>query len=217
MTSGSGPASTGDQLEQSDVDLLILGAGPAGTSAAIRARQRGLSVLIADKAAFPRDKICGDGLTTNALRYLRLLGVDVTSLSSSAAVGSVLLRSPSGREVSLELPSSDGSYAVVTMRRELDNALFQHAVAAGAASLERASIVATVLMPMYYRLNLTSIYGFNKHLQLQYRGRLDSSGRAPAAPDVRRELVDAMRLIAATGNGPAEQVASMGCSIKWRS
>ena len=142
MTSGSGPASTGDQLERTDVDLLIVGAGPAGTSAAIRARQRGLSVLIADKAAFPRDKICGDGLTTNALRYLRLLGVDVTSLSSSAAVGSVLLRSPSGREVSLELPSSDGSYAVVTMRRELDNALFQHAVAAGAASLERASIVA---------------------------------------------------------------------------
>ncbi|MBL0208051.1 MAG: thioredoxin family protein [Propionivibrio sp.] len=59
-------------------------------------------------------------------------------------------------------------------------------------------------------------FGFNKQLHLQYRGRLDSSGRAPAAPDVRRELVDAMRLIAATGNGPAEQVASMGCSIKWR-
>jgi peroxiredoxin len=59
-------------------------------------------------------------------------------------------------------------------------------------------------------------FGFNRDLELQYRGRLDASGRAPAAPDVRRELLEAMRQIAATGNGPREQVASMGCSIKWR-
>jgi len=59
-------------------------------------------------------------------------------------------------------------------------------------------------------------FGFNQDLELQYRGRLDASGRAPAAPDARRELVEAMRQIAASGHGPAEQVASMGCSIKWR-
>lgn len=59
-------------------------------------------------------------------------------------------------------------------------------------------------------------FGFNQDLELQYRGRLDSSGRAPAAPDAQRELIDAMRQIAASGHGPAEQEASMGCSIKWR-
>ncbi|MBI4740454.1 MAG: thioredoxin family protein [Betaproteobacteria bacterium] len=59
-------------------------------------------------------------------------------------------------------------------------------------------------------------FGFNRDLELQYRGRLDASGRAPAAPDVQRELVDAMRQIAETGQGPREQIASMGCSIKWR-
>jgi peroxiredoxin len=59
-------------------------------------------------------------------------------------------------------------------------------------------------------------FGFNKDLELQYRGRLDSSGREPAAADVRRELFDAMVQIAETGRGPAEQVASIGCSIKWR-
>jgi peroxiredoxin len=59
-------------------------------------------------------------------------------------------------------------------------------------------------------------YGFNQDLELQYRGRLDASGRAPAATDARRELVDAMRQIAVSGHGPAEQAASMGCSIKWR-
>lgn len=59
-------------------------------------------------------------------------------------------------------------------------------------------------------------FGFNSKLELQYRGRLDSSGIAPASPDAKRELMEAMKLIAATGNGPVEQVASIGCSIKWR-
>jgi len=59
-------------------------------------------------------------------------------------------------------------------------------------------------------------FGFNSALQLQYRGRLDAGGRLPAPPDARRELVEAMRLIAASGCGPREQNASIGCSIKWR-
>ncbi|NJA89836.1 thioredoxin family protein [Rhodocyclus tenuis] len=59
-------------------------------------------------------------------------------------------------------------------------------------------------------------FGFNHALALQYRGRLDASGRAPAAPGGRRELFEAMRAVALTGEGPVEQVASIGCSIKWR-
>lgn len=58
-------------------------------------------------------------------------------------------------------------------------------------------------------------FGYNAELELQYRGRLDASGRTPAAPDVPRELLQAMRLIAETGQGPVEQTPSMGCSIKW--
>ena len=59
-------------------------------------------------------------------------------------------------------------------------------------------------------------FGFNADLELQYRGRIDSSGRQPAAPDTRRELLEAMLQVAETGAGPREQTASMGCSIKWR-
>ncbi len=59
-------------------------------------------------------------------------------------------------------------------------------------------------------------FGFNASGELQYRGRLDSSGRSPATPETRRELVDAMRLIATTGRGPEEQIASIGGSIKWK-
>ncbi|MFZ1726271.1 MAG: thioredoxin family protein [Albidovulum sp.] len=58
-------------------------------------------------------------------------------------------------------------------------------------------------------------FGFNAQLGLQYRGRLDASGRQ-AVPDARRELFEAMRQVAETGKGPDEQVASMGCSIKWK-
>ena len=60
-------------------------------------------------------------------------------------------------------------------------------------------------------------FGYNSRLELQYRGRLDASGRQPAPPGVPRDLFEAMRLIADTGQGPAKQIASMGCSIKWRS
>lgn len=60
-------------------------------------------------------------------------------------------------------------------------------------------------------------FGYNARLELQYRGRLDSSGRTAATSDARRELYEAMVQIAETGHGPRAQIPSMGCSIKWRS
>ncbi|MGE5471224.1 MAG: thioredoxin family protein [Bacteroidota bacterium] len=59
-------------------------------------------------------------------------------------------------------------------------------------------------------------FGFNGQLELQYRGRLDASGRNPAPADARRELFEAMAGVARTGAGPREQTPSIGCSIKWR-
>lgn len=58
-------------------------------------------------------------------------------------------------------------------------------------------------------------FGFNANLELQYRGRLDAS-RKDSVPDAPRDLFNAMVDIARTGKGPAEQIASMGCSIKWK-
>lgn len=59
-------------------------------------------------------------------------------------------------------------------------------------------------------------FGYNTRLELQYRGRLDASGRNPGPAETKRELFEAMRQIAQSGCGPAEQVASIGCSIKWK-
>ena len=58
-------------------------------------------------------------------------------------------------------------------------------------------------------------FGFNAKDELQYRGRLDAS-RRELVPDARRDLFEAMKQIAETGQGPAEQIPSMGCGIKWR-
>ena len=59
-------------------------------------------------------------------------------------------------------------------------------------------------------------FGFNGQLELQYRGRLDESRKETAPDNVRRDLFEAMRQVAKTGHGPADQIPSMGCSIKWK-
>ncbi|MDH4133543.1 MAG: thioredoxin family protein [Gammaproteobacteria bacterium] len=58
-------------------------------------------------------------------------------------------------------------------------------------------------------------FGYNKGLQLQYRGRLDESRKEPV-PNAKRDLFEAMKQVALTGEGPREQIPSMGCSIKWK-
>ncbi|RWO89324.1 thioredoxin family protein [Mesorhizobium sp.] len=59
-------------------------------------------------------------------------------------------------------------------------------------------------------------FGFNSELGLQYRGRLDASRREAEAPGLRRNLLEAMKQVARTGDGPLDQIASIGCSIKWK-
>ena len=59
-------------------------------------------------------------------------------------------------------------------------------------------------------------FGYNSDFELQYRGRLDASRKEAAPADTRRDLFEAMKLIAETGRGPQQQIPSMGCSIKWK-
>jgi geranylgeranyl reductase family protein len=112
-------------------DVLVVGAGPAGSTAATLLARAGRSVTVIDKAVFPRDKCCGDGLTTLALRELEVLGLQPAMVPNWKSVDAAWLRSPSGREVRVPLPS-DGIFAATTPRRELDAALLALAVEAGA-------------------------------------------------------------------------------------
>ena len=88
--------------------------------------------MIVDKARFPRDKCCGDGLTTLALRELEALGLTPSMVPTWNSVDAAWLRSPSAREVRVALPA-DGVFAAVAPRRELDTAVLQLARDAGAA------------------------------------------------------------------------------------
>ncbi len=58
-------------------------------------------------------------------------------------------------------------------------------------------------------------FGYDKDLKLRYRGRLDAAGRDESPDGMRRDLVEAMKQVAQTGETPADQIPSMGCSIKW--
>ena len=119
-------------------DLLVVGAGPAGAAAAIAARGHGLNVVLVDKATFPRDKTCGDGLTTAALDRLERLGVPVPGLGAEP-VRSVVVVAPDHWQVELPLPES-GWHATVVERTTLDAALVDRARAVGVAVHEGVSV-----------------------------------------------------------------------------
>jgi menaquinone-9 beta-reductase len=114
------------------VETLIVGAGPAGTAAATLLARSGRDVLLVDKATFPRDKCCGDGLTALALHELEGLGLDPGSVDSWRAVDEVVIRAPSGTERRYRLPGGPGQHAAVARRRDLDAALLDLAITAGA-------------------------------------------------------------------------------------
>ena len=123
-------------------DVVVVGAGPAGTAAAVTLARAGRAVTMVDKARFPRDKICGDGLTTGALRLLEGLGLDPGAVPSWQRVDDVVVRGPAGHEVTFPLPRGRGTYAAVARRADLDAALVGVAREAGVTVLEGHAVTA---------------------------------------------------------------------------
>jgi geranylgeranyl reductase family protein len=126
------------------LDVLVIGAGPAGIAAGITSVERGLDTVVVDAATFPRDKTCGDGLTTNALRVLEQLGLPRASLGGDTyeAVHEAVLVSPSGRRVPLPI-ARGGERAGVVTRLRLDQALVDLARSRG-VEIREGERVATV-------------------------------------------------------------------------
>ncbi len=116
----------GIELLPTECDVLVIGAGPAGSAAALTLARAGLHVVLVDQHAFPRDKVCGDGLIPdahNALRKLGVLDAVLAQAQSSSHVGCI---GPRGGRV--DVP---GVLAVLP-RKQLDDILCRAAVAAGA-------------------------------------------------------------------------------------
>ncbi|MGI9601919.1 MAG: geranylgeranyl reductase family protein [Acidimicrobiales bacterium] len=121
------------------IDAVVVGAGPAGLAAAITLADANRSVVVIDKAGFPRDKVCGDGLTALALRYYEQLHLDPGTVASWTPVDTCHVRSPSGREVAFPLPDGVGHHAVIARRRDLDAAFVTTARSRGIEVREHAA------------------------------------------------------------------------------
>ncbi len=130
---------------RTEADVLVVGAGPAGAAAAYHLARHGVDVILADKASFPREKVCGDGLTPRGVRAIQGMGVDPTEAGFVRVDGLRVY----GPTVVLDLPWPKlerlPDFGVVRTRHDLDHLLVQRAVKAGATLWERAEAVAPLV------------------------------------------------------------------------
>ncbi|MBX6372165.1 MAG: geranylgeranyl reductase family protein [Acidothermus sp.] len=129
-----------------DTDVVVVGAGPAGSTTAAYLAQAGLDVVLLEKSAFPREKVCGDGLTPRAVRQLIRLGIDTSPEAGWLRNHGLRIL---GGGMRLELPwpelATFPDYGLVRPRSEFDQLLARHAVKLGAALLERTPVGAPLV------------------------------------------------------------------------
>lgn len=115
-------------------DVIIIGAGPAGSAAAHFLAQRGFEVLLLDKFDFPRDKTCGDALLPRALNVSKEMGVLHDLLRVGHRVNKLDIFAPRGRSTLVPIPAQQDwpNYTLVIPRLVLDNLLLECAIASGA-------------------------------------------------------------------------------------
>ena len=131
--------------DERQADVIVVGAGPAGAATAYHLATAGVDVLLLEKSAFPRDKICGDGLTPRAVKQLVNLGLDLDAPGWQRNKGLRIV----GAGHRLELPwpelSSYPPYGMVRTRMDLDEVLARHAEKAGARLMERTAVSGPVV------------------------------------------------------------------------
>jgi menaquinone-9 beta-reductase len=131
---------------EQDADVIVVGAGPSGSAAAYYLAQAGLNVLLIEKSRFPRDKVCGDGLTPRAVKSLVAMGMDVSEKAGWLRNKGLRVIG-GGMRLELDWPelSSWPGYGLVRTRASLDEQLARRAEAAGAKLLEGTTVTGPVL------------------------------------------------------------------------
>jgi menaquinone-9 beta-reductase len=132
--------------QDDDADVIVVGAGPSGSTAAYYLAQAGLNVLLVEKSRFPREKVCGDGLTPRAVKSLVAMGVDVSE-EAGWLRNKGLRVIGGGMRLELDWPElgSWPGYGLVRTRASLDEQLARRAQAAGAKLLEGTTVTGPVL------------------------------------------------------------------------
>ena len=137
---------TGPRRQADDADVIVVGAGPAGSTTAYYLAQAGLDVLMLEKSTFPREKVCGDGLTPRGVRALVAMGISVSEQDGWVRNKGLRVIGAGKR---LELPwpelSSYPGYGLVRPRTDLDQMLARRAQQAGARLLEGVTVTGPVL------------------------------------------------------------------------
>ncbi|MEU9739498.1 geranylgeranyl reductase family protein [Micromonospora chersina] len=131
---------------ENDADVIVVGAGPGGSATAYHLARHGVRVLLLEKTEFPREKVCGDGLTPRAVRQLIRMGVD-TSPEAGWLHNKGLRVIGGGIRLELDWPdlASFPNYGLVRTRLDFDDLLAQRAVAAGAKLRTSVNVLGPVL------------------------------------------------------------------------
>src|SRR3989440_8849423 len=160
-------------------DVVIVGGGPAGASAAIHLAGRGARVLLAEQKRFPREKLCGEFISPECLEHFERLGVmEQMTEAGGAAVAETVFYSRSGRRVSV--PSdwfgSAGAYALGLSRAEMDARLLKRARETGVCVLEEA--IASGLLMDNGRVRGVRLKQNGRTLEFSSLITIDATGRS---------------------------------------
>jgi hypothetical protein len=144
--SASAAGMTGSTPHAQDADVIIVGAGPAGSTTAYYLAQAGLTVLLLEKSVFPREKVCGDGLTPRAVKALVKMGIDVSPQAGWLRNRGLRIIG-GGMRLELRWPelSEYPDYGLVRPRTDFDEILVKQAVKAGAQLREAVNVTGPVL------------------------------------------------------------------------
>jgi menaquinone-9 beta-reductase len=136
---------TGRQQAET-ADVIVVGAGPAGSAAAYHLATAGLDVLLLEKTEFPREKVCGDGLTPRGTKQLIAMGIDISPEAGWIRNYGLRIRG-AGHVLELDWPdlASHPNYGLTRNRMDFDQMLARQAVKAGARLYERTSVTAPIL------------------------------------------------------------------------
>ncbi|MCE7078925.1 geranylgeranyl reductase family protein [Streptomyces sp. ST2-7A] len=127
-------------------DVIVVGAGPGGSAAAYHLARSGLDVLLLEKTAFPREKVCGDGLTPRATKQLVAMGIDISEEAGWLRNKGLRIIG-GGHRLQLDWPELAGypDYGLVRRRDDFDERLARQAVKAGARLYERCNVTGPVM------------------------------------------------------------------------
>jgi menaquinone-9 beta-reductase len=164
-----------DMASRDSADVIVVGAGPAGSATAFYLASAGLDVLLLEKTNFPREKVCGDGLTPRAVKALAGMGVPIGERDGWLRNKGLRIIGGGGR---IEVPWPDMSsypgYGLVRTRLDFDEILARHAQKAGARLLEGTTVTGPLRDDRTGRITgVTARVGpAGAHQEREFRGRL---------------------------------------------